>query len=128
MASQDHFAALAAEIQGVLNTHSLAFKTYQLNELTERFKSIAGSGSRIDDKTAPDFEKALLERGFLCFPAVADAVVKDGYVRIIRAGSLVANLLAAFRYPGSNGDTQLAQILTRIKSRPDASQQVVDEV
>jgi hypothetical protein len=126
MASRDHFVRLASEIQFVLNTHHLAFRTYNLNDLSEMFKRITGAGAgRIDDKTGPQFEQLLLERGFLCYPSVADAVSSDGYIRVIRAGSWIANILSALRYPGPGGDDQLARLLSRLKAPqggfPDAS-------
>lgn len=117
MASRDQFVRLASEIQLVLNTHRLAFRTYNLTGLSEMFEQIAGKGAgRIDAKTGPLFEQVLLERGFLCFPAIADAESADGYVRIIRAGSWIANILSALRYPGAGGDEQLAGLLGRLKT------------
>ena len=79
-------------------------------------KSLAGPGARIStDKTAEEFEKTLLERGFLVFPSIS--ANEDGHVRIIRANSITANLLSAFRYPGEYGDAELARLLRALQNR-----------
>ena len=57
----------------------------------------------------------LQERGFIVYPAIADAT--DGYVRVFRANSVVTNLLSAYRYPGQDGDTQLASLLRALQNR-----------
>jgi hypothetical protein len=111
---------VARQITDHMNAFRLAFKTYGIKELDEMMHSVAGEGARISTAdAASQFETCMLERGFVVFPTVADNT--EGYVRIYRAASLIGNLLSAFRYPGPNGDTELARLLTTLqrRKRPD---------
>jgi hypothetical protein len=116
MASRDHLMKVATEISKYLNAFGLAFKTYNESELDEMIKVIAGPGTKITSpQTAEQFSTMLLERGFVIFPSIGGTT--DGYVRVIRANSLTNNLLTAFRYPGANGDAELAKLLNILRSR-----------
>jgi len=107
---------VAKQIADHLNAFRLAFKTYKVSDFDEMIKTVAGAGSRISTGTnAQDFSTILQERGFLIFPAITDT--PDGYVRVFRANSVIANLLSAFRYPGADGDVQLANLLITLQSR-----------
>jgi len=108
--------AVARQVSEYLNAFGLAFKTYKISDLDGMIKAVAGEGARIStEKTADEFEKFLLERGFLVFPAIADN--QDGVIRVIRANSITANLLSAFRYPGQYGDGELARLLKALQNR-----------
>ncbi len=116
MPTRDHYMTVAQQISSYLNAFGLAFKTYNLTQLDEMVSAVAGPGARVSSQeTAEKFQQVLLERGFVIFPAIADA--EDGYVRIIRANTIVGNLLNAFRYVGPNGDQELAHLLTALKRR-----------
>lgn len=116
MPNRDHYMTVAGQIAQYLNSFSLAFKTYNVSQLDEMMKAVAGAGQRISgEKTAPEFENILLQRGFAVFPAIQES--QDGYVRIIRTGTIVSNLLNSFRYPGANGDAELAKLLRTLHSR-----------
>ena len=120
MTSKADYGKVASEIAKKLNAFRMAFKTYQVAEFNEMIKTVAGEGSRVSTETAAEaFQMALLERGFIVFPAITDA--EDGYVRVIRANSIVGNLLNAFRNVGPSGDEDLAKLLTNLKrrQRPD---------
>lgn len=120
MANRDHYMQVAKQIADYCNSFRLAFKTYQVSDFDAMIQAVAGPGARVRGvDTSEQLRSALLERGFTIFPAIEDA--EDGYVRVIRTGSLVANLLNAFRYVGQNGDTELANLLNHIKrrQRPD---------
>lgn len=116
MASRDDYMKLARQISDYLNSFGLAFKSYNVSQLNEMMSAIAGSGARITgDDTSSHLTTCLLERGFTIFPDIKNA--EDGYVRIIRANSIVGSLLNAFRYVGPNGDSELAGLLTQLKRR-----------
>jgi hypothetical protein len=120
MASRDNYMKLARQIADYLNSFQLAFKTYNVSQLNEMMATIAGTGSRVSgDDTSNHLKTCLLERGFTMFPDITDA--DDGYIRVIRANSIVGSLLNAFRYVGPNGDQELARLLTQLKRlrRPD---------
>ena len=116
MPTRDHYMTVARQIADYLNAFRLAFKTYKVSELDEMMSAVAGAGSRISTETsAADFSNLLLERGFSIFPSITDTA--DGYVRVIRANSIVANLLSALRYPGADGDAELARLLRTLTRR-----------
>ena len=116
MANKSDYGKIASQIARHLNAFRLAFKTYNVSEFDEMIKSIAGEGARVStDTSAQEFQNALLERGFLIYPPIQES--EDGYVRVIRANSIVGNLLNAFRYVGPSGDEELARLLTQLKSR-----------
>lgn len=116
MPSKDHYTRVAKELSKFLNENRLAFKTYRISELDQMIKDVAGDGARVStDGAAEEFESVMLQRGLLCFPRIQDA--EDGYVRVYRAGSLVANLLQAFMYPGQASDADLATLLRTLRSR-----------
>lgn len=119
MASRDNYMQVATQIANNMNAFRQAFKTYNISDFDAMIKAIAGEGSRVStDDTSEHLKNALLERGFTIFPAIKDA--KDGYVRVIRSNSIVGSLLNAFKYVGSNGDAELANLLNQIKRRPQA--------
>lgn len=120
MTTRDDYMAVARELADYLNGFKLAFKTYSISELDSMIRAVAGEGARISTEAASaDFENCLLQRGFVVYPAIANN--REGYVRVYRASSLIGNLLSAFRYPGPNGDTELARLLTTLqrRRRPD---------
>ena len=120
MASRDDYMNVAKQIGSHMNAFRLAFKSYNVSELNLMIESVAGAGSRITaDSTSEHLKTCLLERGFTIYPEIKNA--EDGYLRVIRANSIVGNLLNAFRYVGPNGDEELARLLNVLKrrSRPD---------
>ncbi|MEN9848370.1 MAG: hypothetical protein RL368_1110 [Pseudomonadota bacterium] len=118
MPANDDYMKVAHEIAQYLNSFGLAFKTYKVDQLDDMMTAVAGTGARLStESTSSKFTQFLLERGFTIYPTIMDAKGGDGYVRVIRGNSIVANLLNALRYPGSNGDSQLANLLTTLYSR-----------
>lgn len=116
MATRADYGKVASQIAQHLNAFRLAFKTYNVSEFDEMIKTVAGTGARVGSvETAIEFQTALLERGFVVFPQIQDS--EDRYVRVIRANSIVGNLLNAFKYVGASGDEDLARLLTQLKSR-----------
>lgn len=120
MPPRDHYMQLARQIANHMNAFRLAFKTYQVSEFNEMLHVIAGEGARVSgEDTSAHLHTALLERGFVIYPSITES--EDGYVRVIRANSIVGSLLNAFRYVGHNGDEELARLLNALKrrNRPD---------
>jgi hypothetical protein len=107
---------VAREIASYMNNFGLAFKTYRISQLDDMMKQVAGDGARVSSETSAEaFENSLMQRGFLLFPPICEAT--DGHVRIYRSQSLLGNLLNAIRYPGDDGDEQLARVLKTIRNR-----------
>lgn len=103
-------------IADYLNSFHLAFKTYKVSDFDDMIRTVAGEGARIStESSAQQFTSLLQERGFVIFPPIETS--PDGYVRVYCANSVIANLLTAFRYPGPNGDEQLAVLLCSLKAR-----------
>lgn len=116
MPSRADYMKVANQIASHMNAFGLAFKTYSLGDFDAMIKSVAGDGARISTETSGrEFSAILQERGFLLFPSIADS--EDGYSRVIRTNTIIANLLSAFRYPGSDGDAQLASLLRTLQAR-----------
>lgn len=117
MASRDDYMTVAKQIAQHMNAFRLAFKSYNVSQLDDMIQVVAGSGSRVSgDETSEQLRTALLDRGFIIYPAIRDA--EDGYFRVYRTNSIVGNLLNAFRYVGANGDEELARLLNKLKQRP----------
>lgn len=116
MTTKAHYGEVASEIAKYLNSFQLAFKTYHINDFNDMIKAVAGDGAHITSgPTVSEFERALLERGFMIYPEIERAT--DGYVRVIRANSIVGNLLNSFKYVGARGDEDLAKLLTQLKKQ-----------
>jgi hypothetical protein len=116
MPAKADYMKVAKQISDYMNAFHLAFKTYRVSDFDDMMKSVAGGGARIStDSSSKDFTGILQERGFVIFPAINEST--DGYVRVFRANSVIANLLSAFRYPGPDGDAQLASLLTTLQNR-----------
>lgn len=116
MPTKDHFQAVAKQIAEYLNSFGLAFKTYTITQLDQMIKATAGEGARVTTESSWDeMEMALLQRGLIVFPTLQNA--EDGHVRIYRAGTVVGNLLQAFRYPGQSSDSDLAGLLRTLRAR-----------
>ena len=116
MATKADYMKVAKQVSDYLNAFGLAFKTYNVAELNEMIRAVAGEGARIDsDTNAKEFTGMLQERGFVLFPPITET--QDGYLRVLRANSVIANLLSAFRYPGADGDAQLAGLLRTLQNR-----------
>ena len=122
MTTRDQYMAVARDLANYMNAWRLAFKSYAISELDTMMKATAGEGARVSTPAAADaFESCLQERGFVVFPSIKEN--QEGYVRVYRASSRIGNLLSAFRYPGPNGDSELAGLLSSLSRarRPDAA-------
>lgn len=122
MTTRDQYMAVARDLANYMNAWGLAFKTYAISELDAMMKAAAGEGARVSTNAAAEvFEACLQERGFVVYPSIKGN--QEGYVRIYRASSKIGNLLSAFRYPGPNGDNELAKLLSSLSRarRPDVA-------
>ena len=116
MATRDNYMTVVRQIVDYMNAFKLAFKTYAIADLDNMMKTSAGEGGRVSTQSNSEiFESCLSERGFVIFPSISNN--QDGYIRIYRASSLIGNLLTAFRYPGQNGDNELARLLTTLQRK-----------
>ncbi len=120
MASKADYMKAAKQIADHMNAFKLAFKTYKVSDFDDMIKAICGAGARVSTSTtSQEFTALLQERGFIIYPALSES--PDGFVRVYRANSVIASLLSALRYPGEDGDSQLASLLRtlQVRRRPD---------
>lgn len=115
MPSKDDYRKVAKEIKRELDSYRLAFKTFNLVEISRKLKEAAGNGAHSKgDDTFDELEAAFLQEGLLIFPSPTRAE-EDGYVRVIRSGTVLAGILNALRFPGEGSDDELASMLGKIK-------------
>jgi len=111
MPSKDSYRTAAKKMKQLLDSEHSAFRTVQAKEITGAVQSAAGSGGH----GGAEMESALLEEGLLVFPSLTQQP-SDGYVRLYRSGTVIANILNAIRYPGSGSDNDLAQLIAKVKT------------
>ena len=117
MPSKDAYVTIAKSFKRELDTAGLGFKSYQANEIQERAREIAGEGAHVlKDEGAKSLGECLRDQGLIVYPKLDD-LPEDGYVRILRAGGLLASILINLQTPGKGSDTDLAQLINRIKRR-----------
>lgn len=129
MTKQADYMTVALQVAKHMDAYRLAFKTYSISELDSMMKETAGQSARVNSGGAfRDLENAFLQRGFSVFPSLEGA--QDGFVRIFRTNSILGNLITTLRFVGSNGDAELAKLLTQLKNRarPDDFDSIVSDV
>lgn len=112
MTSLDQVNAGAMAIKKELDDSFLAFKTYSVEDVYESVKKNGGIGTHA---TAEQVELAFFHSGLLLFPWDKTGN-KQGYTRVYRAGSLIAGVLNAMRYPGTNSDDDLSKLISTVKA------------
>jgi len=121
MTKLDDYRAVAQAIKRELDSYRLAFKTLQAKDVMERLRergeNVHTKGKDVSEK----LETALLQEGLITFPSLQDATESDGYVRIVRSGTVLAGILNALRFPGEGSDEELSLLLGKVK-RPSANE------
>ncbi|GMU61118.1 MAG: hypothetical protein AMXMBFR34_28810 [Myxococcaceae bacterium] len=116
MASKDDYRQAAKKLKASLDEKHAAFMTFQLSAIEDALHGKAGTGSKASgNKSGAEMEAALLEEGLICYPPLTSPPT-DGYVRLYRTGTMIANILNAIRYPGSGSDQDLANLITKVKT------------
>jgi len=116
MAARDKYLSVAKGLKREMDSARAAFKSLNVADLQDRAKEVdpglhvqRGEGARV-------MTECLREMGLTVFPPLENAP-QDGYVRIIRSGSLLANILVNLQTPGPGSDMDLAVMLNAIKRR-----------
>lgn len=115
MTKLDDYRAVARSIKRELDSYRLAFKTLQSRELLERLRERGDNAHVKGEDASQKLETALLQEGLITFPSLRDAVQGDGYVRLIRSGTVLAGILNALRFPGEGSDEELSILLGKVK-------------
>jgi|GEM_PF-2043047 len=117
MAAKDRFLTVAKNLKRELDSARAGFKSINIAELQERATEVGGEGMHVTrDEGARTLTECLRDMGLTVFPAL-EAAPDDGYVRVIRSGSLLATILANLQTPGTGSDSDLGLLLNRIKRR-----------
>ena len=117
MAAKDTYLTIAKSLKREMDSARAGFKSINVVELQERAKEAGGAGMHvIKDDGAKLLTECLADMGLTVFPPLVDAP-EDGYVRIIRSGSLLGTVLVNLQTPGLGSDSDLAALLNRIKRR-----------
>lgn len=117
MAARDKYLTIAKNLKRELDAARAGFKSLNIAELQERAKEVGGDGIHVTkDDGAKILSECLSEMGLTVFPPLAAAPI-DGYIRIIRTGSLLGNILVNLQTPGTGSDADLANLINRIKRR-----------
>lgn len=115
--TQDLYLKVADSIGKQMDQDRKAYTTKTRMELTTLLREVARQPrSKIGKSVGEAIETALELRGFRAFPHINDAGTNDA-VRIIRRGTFVEQILNAFLHPGATTDTQLAELITKVKQQ-----------
>lgn len=119
MSSNDIYFKVADAIARQMNQEGLAYTTKTRLEIAALLRQISGQPrSKIGKNVGDAIESALEQRGFRAFPHINDVGMHDA-VRIIRTASFVNQILNAFLHPGAMTDTQLAELITKVKRQDE---------
>lgn len=117
MAAKDKYLTIAKSLKRELDAARAGFKSINVNELQERAKEIGGDGMHVmKDEGAKTLTECLRDMGLSVYPPLESAP-PDGFVRVIRSGSLLATILTNLQIPGVGSDADLGALLNRIKRR-----------
>lgn len=124
MAARDKYLTVAKVLMREMNCARAAFKSLNVAELQERATEV-DPGMHVErDEGARVMTDCLREMGLTVFPPLENAP-QDGYVRIIRSGSVLANILVNLQTPGPGSDQDLALMLNALKRRDLAQDESV---
>lgn len=117
MPGKDKYLSVAKALKREMDNASFQFKSMNIAELEERATEIGGPGMHVTkDEGAKLMTGCLQDVGLTIFPLLENAP-EDGYVRIMRSGSLLATILVNLQTPGPGSDEDLAVLINRIKRR-----------
>jgi hypothetical protein len=115
MTKLDDYRVVARSLKRELDSYRLAFKTLQAKDVMERLRERGENAHSKGKDVCDKLESALLQEGLITFPSLQDASETDGYVRLIRSGTVLAGILNALRYPGEGSDEELSLLLGKVK-------------
>jgi len=106
MPTRDQFLSFAKRIKGEMDSQFIG--TLKTTGITE------------DDLNQDDgrhsLKTAMQDLGFKIFPSLDQARL-DGFVRVIRAGSVLGAIVSNLETPGPGSDRDLARLLNELKHR-----------
>jgi hypothetical protein len=117
MLNQDIFFKVADTISRQMDQDRIAYTTKTRLEIATLLRQVSGQPrSKIGKNVGDSIEAALEQKGFRAFPHINDVGMHEA-VRIIRRGTFVDQILNTFLHPGATTDTQLADLITKVKQQ-----------
>jgi len=115
--NNDIYFTLAEAIARQMDQDRLAYATKTRLEMGTLLRQVSGQPrSKIGKNVGDAIEAALEQRGFRVFPHINDVGMHEA-IRIFRSASFVNQILNAFLHPGAMTDTQLADLITKVKQQ-----------
>ena len=115
MPTRNHLVVVARQLKTKLN--GKAFLTIPRTDITQVLRDVSGEDTtRIKSNIAADLEMAMLEQGIRCYPSLQVTTTGDT-VRLFHAGTVLGNLLDLLVHPSTETDTDLGEMLTKIKGK-----------
>jgi hypothetical protein len=110
-----HLIQVARQLKKDL--HGKAFLTIPRMQITQKLRDASGEDTtRIKANLASELELKMLEQGVRCFPSLQETSTGDT-VRIFHAGTLLGTLVDMVAHPNVDDDSDLADVLTKIKGK-----------
>lgn len=117
MAAKDKYLTIAKNLRRELDSARAGFKSLNVADLQERAREIGGDGMHVTkDEGAKLMSECLREMGLTVYPTL-DLVPQDGFVRLIRTGSILGTILANLQTPGPGSDADLGALINQLKRR-----------
>jgi len=115
--NQDIYLKVADTICRQMDQDRMAYATKTRLEIGTVLRQVSGQPrSKIGKNVGDAIEAALEQKGFRAFPHINDVGMHDA-VRIIRRGTFVDQILNTFLHPGATTDTQLADLIAKVKQQ-----------
>jgi hypothetical protein len=106
---------IADELKSQMKMNQKGWLTVGRPDLTNLLRTHSGkSTARLGSQVARDLEVALATQGIVVIPGLNN---KEGYVRLVWAGTTVGQLHELLTHPSAGSDIRLAHIVTKIKGR-----------
>lgn len=117
MTNNDIYFRLADAVAQQMDQARLAYTSKTRLEMGTLLRQVSGQPrSKIGKNVGDAIEAALEQRGFRVFPHINDVGMHEA-VRIFRSASFINQILNAFLHPGAMTDTQLAELIAKVKQQ-----------
>jgi hypothetical protein len=118
-AKRDDYLSFAKKVKGEMDYYKEGFYSYEYATFIGTAKTSGISEEDLDtDDGLHSLKTAFQELGLKFAPEPKQAKM-DGYVRVIRAGSLLGTIVSNLETPGPGSDHDLANLLNELKGRTD---------
>lgn len=113
MVTHSHLVKVARELKRRVGRRG-AFLTIVRGDITELIREVSGEDTRMKHVMGAGLEQALLEQGIRCLPSL-DGTSTDANILLFHAGTVLSRLVDMLIHPSTDNDTELGDILKKIK-------------